>query len=109
MLTIFLFALLLAIPGALGIMRFEGAGISIPVFSLDGSGFSSYSNPSKSLNALVGLSMGTAFGLLLAFGIGFFATTHSIVVEKTKLVPIHQNGRTFYVGVSAEEEIGFRG
>lgn len=109
MLTIAFFALLLAVPAAIGIMRWEGVGVIVPVFSLDKSQFSAYSHPSKTLNACIGLCFGGMFGLVLAFCIGLFVPTHMIVVEETKLTPIHQNGNTFYIGVSAQEARTNRG
>jgi hypothetical protein len=110
MLTILFFALLLAIPAALGIMRWEGVHIFVPVFSLNQSRFSGrYSHPSKTLNAFIGLCFGGVFGSMLAFGIGLFVPTHMVAIETIKLTPIHQGGSTFYVGVSTKEVRPTRG
>lgn len=109
MLTIMVCALLLGIPGAIGIMRWEGIGIIVPVFSLDQSQFSSLSHPSKTLNAFVGLGFGGVFGFVLAFAIGLFVPTHMVIMETTNLTPIHQDGSTFYIGVSAQEARTNRG
>lgn len=94
---------MLAIPAAIGIMRWEGVGIIVPVFSLDKSKFSTYGIAGKPFNAFISAGFGAILGLMMAFGIGLFMSTHMVMVEETRLMPIHQDGNTLYVGVSAQE------
>lgn len=98
-------ALALGIPGALGFIRWEGTPIPLPFLSLDKSrSLDGYSNPSKKLNAFLGFSFGGIFGLCIAFAIGALMPTHMVVVEETKLTPVHLNGQTFYVGLDPESD-----
>jgi hypothetical protein len=111
MLVIAVCALLLAIPGAVGVMRWQGiAVILVPIFPKDKSQFgSAYTAHSKVMNAFTGLLFGGIFGLMVAFVIGSFLPKHMVAVEKTELMPIRQNGQTFYVGMSAAQATDPRG
>lgn len=103
MLTILICALALGIPGAIGIMRFAGHVMPLPYFSLDKSQFSEgWTIPSKTLNSLLGLFVGGIFGFVLMFVIGRFMPTHMVPAETINLLPIHQNGNTFYVSIGAQ-------
>jgi hypothetical protein len=109
MLIILFCALLGAIPGAIGIMRLEGCPVPFPVFSRDKSKFSAaFSDSSKASNSFAGLIIGGFFGFLIACAIGLFVPTRMAPMQETVLTPIHQDGKTFYVGVSAQEVPGSR-